>query len=98
VVRFALAVVVALLTFSTSGVSALLVPEPCSAFEPPGQEDGACPPTCVRCACCARAAETVIPPLEGSLEITVADVQVATFRLANAQPRDILHVPRLRLS
>src|SRR6185503_16135609 len=73
VVRFALAVVVALLTFSTSGVSALLVPEPCSAFEPPGQEDGACPPTCVRCACCARAAETVIPPLEGSLEITVAD-------------------------
>ena len=97
-VRFALAVIVALLTFSTSGVSALFVPEPCTAFELPGQEDGACPPTCVRCGCCARAAETVIPPLEGSLEVAIADVQVATFRLANPQPRDILHVPRLRLA
>jgi hypothetical protein len=98
VVRFALAVVVALLTFSTSGVSALIVPEPCTAYEQPGQEDGACPPTCVRCACCARAAETVIPQAEDSPEVTVAEIQVATFRLANAQPRDILHVPKAHLA
>lgn len=96
--RFALAVIVALLTFSASGVSALIVAEPCTGDEQPGQEDGACPPTCVRCACCARAAETVIPQAEDSPEVTVADVQVATFRLANAQPRDILHVPKLRLA
>jgi hypothetical protein len=96
VVRFALAVIVALLAFSTSGVSALIVPEPCTGFEQSGQEDGACPPTCVRCGCCARAAETVIPQAEDSPEITVAEIQVATFRLASAQPHDILHGPKLR--
>ena len=94
--RFALAAIVALLTFSASGASALIVPEPCSVYEQPGQEDGACPPSCVRCACCARAAETVSPQAEDSPEITVADFQVATFRLASAQPHDILHVPKLR--
>jgi len=98
VVRFALAVIVALLTFSTSGVSALIVAEPCTGDEQSGQEDGACPPTCVRCACCARAAETVTPQAEDSPEVTVAEIQIATFRLATAQPRDILHVPRLRLA
>ena len=97
-VRFALAVIVALLTFSTSGVSALIVAEPCTGDEQSGQEDGACPPTCVRCACCARAAETVTPQAEDSPEVTVAEIQIATFRLATAQPRDILHVPRLRLA
>ena len=96
--RFALAVIVALLTFSTSGVSALIVPEPCAADEQPGQEDGACPPTCVRCGCCARAAETVIPQAEDSPEVTVVEIQIATFRLASAQPRDILHVPKPRLA
>ena len=96
--RFALAIVVALLTFTTSGVSALIVPEPCTAYEQPGQEDGACPPTCVRCACCARAAETVILQAEDSPEVTVAEILVATFRLASAQPRDILHVPKPRLA
>ena len=96
--RFALLLIVALLTFSTSGVSALIVAEPCAADEQPGQEDGACPPTCVRCACCARAAETVVPQAEDSLEVAVAEGQVATFRLASAQPRDILHVPKPRLA
>lgn len=96
--RFALAVVVALLTFSASGVTALIVPEPCTAFEQPGQEDGACPPTCVRCACCARAAETVVPQSEDSLEVTIAESQVSELHLPDAQPRDILHVPKPRLA
>lgn len=98
VVRFALAVIIALLTFSASGVSALIVPEPCTGYEQPGHEDGACPPTCVRCGCCARAAETVIAQAEGSPEVAIAEIHVATVRLPHAQPRDILHVPKPRLA
>ncbi len=93
-----LAVIVGLLTFSASGVSALIVPEPCTAFEQPGQEDGACPPTCVRCVCCARAAETVIVQSGDSLEVTMAEFQIDELHLLDAQPRDILHVPKPRLA
>jgi hypothetical protein len=96
--QFALAIVVALLTFTASGVSALIVPEPCTAYEQPGQEDGACPPTCVRCGCCARAAEAMVPQTEESLDITVAEFQSNTPSLPTTQPRDILHVPKLRLA
>ena len=94
--RFALTIIVALLTFSTSGVSALIVPEPCTGYEQPGQEDGACPPTCVRCGCCARAAETMVPQIEDSPDITLAVFQSNTPPLLKTQPRDILHVPKLR--
>jgi hypothetical protein len=96
--RFALAAIVALLTFTASGVSALIVPEPCTAYEQPGQEDGACPPTCVRCGCCARAAETIVPQTEESLDITVAEFHSTTPSLPKTQPRDILHVPKLRFA
>jgi hypothetical protein len=96
--RFALAVIVALLTFTASGVSALIVPEPCTAYEQPGQEDGACPPTCVRCGCCARAAETVAPPIEDSLDIRLAEFHNYTPSLLKTQPRDILHVPKHHLA
>ena len=96
--RFALAAIVALLTFTASGVSALIVPEPCTAYEQPGQEDGACPPTCVRCGCCARAAETMAPQTEESLAITVAEFQANTPPLPTTQPRDILHVPKPRFA
>ena len=93
---FALTIIVALLTFSTSGVSALIVPEPCTGYEQPAQEDGACPPTCVRCGCCARAAETMVPQIEDSLGTTLAVFQSNTPPLLNTQPRDILHIPKLR--
>lgn len=96
--RFALAAIVALLTFSASGVSALIVPEPCTIYEQPGQEDGACPPTCVRCLCCARAVEAAIRQTEDSPEVTIAEIQVNTIHLPTVQPRDILHVPKLRLA
>ena len=57
--RFALAAIIALLTFSFSGLAALVTTEPCTSL---GQaaEDGSCPPTCVTCRCCAQAAEPAL--------------------------------------
>jgi hypothetical protein len=95
--RFALAIVVALLTFTASGAYALVIAEPCTGYEQPGQEDGACPPTCVTCGCCAQAAEPAILLVGSSLEAPVTDVSPLIPRVPKANPRDILHVPKLRL-
>lgn len=95
---FVLAIVVGMLTFSVSGVSALIVPEPCTPYEQAGREDGACPPTCVRCGCCTRAAETMALQTEESIDITAVEFHVNTPSLPSTQPRDILHVPKLRLA
>jgi hypothetical protein len=95
--RFALAVLVALLTLSASGVTRLVVPEPCGSNEP-ARNDNACPPTCVTCGCCALAAEPVILTLSSSADVRVTDVVVPLPQLPTTDPRDILHVPKPRLA
>jgi hypothetical protein len=96
--RIALAIVVALLTFSASGVTALVVVEPCSTYEQPGRADGDCPPTCVTCGCCAQAVEAVSLPATTALDAPAHDAGPFIPRLPKATPRDILHVPKLRLA
>ena len=92
--RFALAIIVALLTFSASGISALAISEPCLGDERPGQEDNACPPTCVTCGCCAQAAETVILPAASSPEAPVVQIEAFIPRVPQTRAREILHVPK----
>ena len=96
--RFALAIIVALLSLSASGVSSLVLAEPCTGYEQSGREDGTCPPTCVTCGCCAQAAEPAILPVTSSLEAPVADVSPLIPRLPKTSPSDVLHVPKLGLA
>ncbi|HEY0284188.1 MAG TPA: hypothetical protein VGC23_02290 [Vicinamibacterales bacterium] len=96
--RFALAIVVALLSFSASGVVSLVRAEPCTENEPVGSADSNCPPACVTCGCCARAAEPVELAAMGSPDILLTAVLPALPHLAKTNPRDILHVPKLRLA
>jgi hypothetical protein len=96
--RFAFPIIVAFLTFSASGISGLIMAEPCTGYEQPGREDGGCPPTCVTCGCCAQAAEPVILSVSRSLEVPVADVSSFIPHLPTSSPRDILHVPKLRFA
>jgi hypothetical protein len=96
--RFALAIIVALLTFSASGVYGLVIAEPCTGYEQPGQEDGACPPTCVTCGCCAQAAEPAMLPLATSLETLITGIASLISRIPTNAPQDILHVPKPHLS
>ena len=93
--RFALTLIVALLTFTASGVAALAIPEPCTGFEQSGQDDGACPPMCVTCGCCAQAAEPVGVSVARAPEVPLADITLVIPRLPKASPHDILHVPKL---
>jgi hypothetical protein len=93
-----LAIIVALLTFSASGTSALVSSEPCALYELPGQEDGACPPTCVTCGCCAQAAEPVILSVASSLDSPVLEIERFRPRVPQSRAREILHVPKLHLA
>jgi hypothetical protein len=96
--RFALAIIVALLTFSASGVYSVVIAEPCTGYEQPGQEDGACPPTCVTCGCCAQAVEPAVLLIATSLETPVIEIVPLVSRVPKTTPRDILHVPKPRLA
>ena len=96
--RFALAVILGFLSLSASGVSSLVINEPCTGYELPGSDDGACPPTCVTCGCCAQAAEPVMIVVAASPHILVANIGTFLPDLPRTDPRDILHVPKLRLA
>ena len=95
--RFALAIIVGLLTVSASGVSTLIAGEPCTGYELTGQgeDDGACPPTCVTCGCCAQAAETVAVLISVAPDAPVSDLIAVLPRIPRTDPLGILHVPKL---
>jgi hypothetical protein len=94
--RFVFGIVVGLLTLSASDISSLIIDEPCTGYELPGS-DGTCPPTCVTCGCCAQAAEPVAIVVATSPDILVADIAALLPDPPRTDPRDILHVPKLRV-
>jgi hypothetical protein len=91
-------VLVALLTFSASGVSTLVIVEPCTSYEQPGHDDGTCPPTCVTCGCCAQAVEPAILVAATTIESPVAEITPIIPRPLKTTSRDILHVPKPRFA
>jgi hypothetical protein len=92
--RVTLALIVALLSLSASGVQALVVPETCELYEQSGgAEDRDCSPTCVTCRCCGQAVEPLVFPLSSSPSPRVGDVGPPLLALTGA-PADILHVPK----
>jgi hypothetical protein len=96
--RAVLAIIVALLTFSASGLSSLVIAEPCTGYEVAGSDEGTCPPTCVTCGCCAQAAEPAVVVVASSPDIPVADVSAFLPDLPRTAPHDILHVPKPALA
>jgi hypothetical protein len=94
--RLVLAFIVGLLTFSASGVFSLVVDEPCSGYELAGQgeDDNACPPTCVTCRCCAQAVEAIAFTTPSAPDAPIAELVAVLPDPLNADPRDILHVPK----
>jgi hypothetical protein len=95
--RFVLAIVVGLLALSASGVPSLVLNEPCTREELAGS-DGTCPPTCVTCGCCAQAVEPSLVTIATAPDALPADSSASRPDLLRIDPRDILHVPKSRLS
>jgi hypothetical protein len=91
--RLAFLLVLALLTCDLAGLDAFLSRERCAAVNDV-LPDNDCPPTCVRCACCAQ-------PVVGSVTpvlVLLTEPQVLTepraIWIAPAPPHDILHIPK----
>jgi hypothetical protein len=96
--RLTHAFVVAMLALSASGVSGLVVAEPCTGDEPPGQADTACFPTCATCGCCAQTVEPAALVAVGSRQVLLAEIETSPAGLPLTDPRPILHVPKRRLA
>lgn len=93
--RFAFALFVVTMAFSTSGLLDLTLVEPCSIDEPPGHEDRDCAATCVLCHCGVRSIEVSSPRLI-TVRIPVFIEAVPSFELVpTGNPLEILHVPKL---
>jgi hypothetical protein len=92
--RLALALLVGLLSFNATGVTGLIVGEPCLDFTLSTKDDGTCPPTCVTCGCCAQAAEPTAVVVTSSLDTPVPHFAAVLPPFTETDPRDILHVPR----
>jgi hypothetical protein len=94
--RIAQTCIVALLTFSASGVYAFAIAEPCDSYQQPLRDNDACPPMCATCGCCAQAVEPVTVSVAVSPDTPVAAVAFLLPPLPSITPRDILHVPKPR--
>jgi hypothetical protein len=94
--RLVLGLVAGLLALSASGGLSLLVDEPCTGYELRGQgeDDNACPPTCVTCGCCAQAVEAIALTTARAPDAPIAGLAAVLPGPLNADPRDILHVPK----
>lgn len=86
---------VAVLTFSVSGVTSLVTAEPCAiGGEFDGSDDEACPPTCVTCGCCAQAVEAPASRPAAVPLNPAANLRAMIPSLPTSEPYGILHVPK----
>jgi hypothetical protein len=87
-------VVVLVLSLNASQALALVVPEPCSAIEAADVDDRSCPPTCVRCGCCAQPAEATVFYLSADVSPVVPATPATLKDILLSISRDIFHVPK----
>jgi hypothetical protein len=92
----ALALLVGLLSFGATGVAGLIIGEPCLSLTVSNEDDGNCPPTCVTCGCCAQAAEPTAIVVASAPGTPVPHFAAVLPPFIETDPRDILHVPKLR--
>jgi len=94
--RLALGVIVSLLSLNVSSIPVLAIGEPCAEFEQTQGADNACPPTCVTCGCCAQGVEPQSLRVATLVSAAVPVPPAFIPHLLMTDPRDILHVPKLR--
>src|SRR5580765_4638085 len=85
--------VLGFLVVDTTGLEALMRPEPCTNVRDTGP-DGTCPPSCVRCAC---GIQVVVPALVVSITsapIRETFVDLYSRRAPRFLPSKIFHVPK----
>ena len=92
--RASLLLLVFMMSVNFSGIASLVFPEPCTIVEDSDAAESTCPPSCVRCGCCAQ---PIVAPLSVLLTFeapltAAAEMKPAAPALGDA--REILHVPK----
>lgn len=83
-----------ILSASFSGVSGLIVYEPCAVTESAPEDSDSCPPTCAQCGCCAQPVLPLDLPAERADDLEILSVIAATTFAPQFSPRDVFHVPK----
>jgi hypothetical protein len=85
--------VLCFLVVDATGLDAFVRPEPCTSVQDT-LPDGACPPTCARCAC---GVQVIVPALTPSLEsapVAQTFIDLYSRRARRTAPAKIFHVPK----
>jgi hypothetical protein len=92
--------VLAILVSDASGITSLIVPEPCALETSDSTPDGGCPAFCLRCACsCCVSAVEHSGPVPISTEGFVVRVPAPALQhLPTGVVQDVLHIPKIPLT
>jgi hypothetical protein len=82
------------LVLDATGLEALVSSEPCTSVQDT-QPDGACPPTCVRCACGVQVIVPDLAPSIVSAPVRETFIDLYSRRVPRFIPSKIFHVPKL---
>ena len=82
------------MALNVGGLPSLFLPEPCDLIERSNEPDGACPPSCVLCGCCAQPAVPSLFGVDIAADLPAHSFPPAVPALVSVDPREILHVPR----
>jgi hypothetical protein len=91
--RLLFLLVLGFLVVDATGLDAFVRPEPCTSLQDT-LPDGACPPTCARCACGVQVIVPDVTPSLGSAPIPLTFVDLYSRRVRRTAPAKIFHVPK----
>ena len=94
--RILFLLVLGFLVIDAAGLDAFVRPEPCTSTQDT-LPDGACPPTCARCAC---GVQVIVPDLALSPESAPMQetfIDLYSRRVRRTAPAKIFHVPKVAL-
>ena len=92
--------VLAILVSDASGITSLIVPEPCALETSDSTPDGGCPAFCLRCACpcCVSAVEHSVPIQISAQTVVVPAPAPSLQHLPTGVVHDVLHIPKIPLT
>jgi len=92
--------VLAILVSDASGITSLIVPEPCALETSDSTPDGGCPAFCLRCACpcCVSSVEHSVPIQISAPTFVVSAPAPSLQHLPTGVVHDVLHIPKIPLT
>jgi hypothetical protein len=92
--RILFALLASFLIVSASGVSALVLDEPCAIGDTDRDDSDGCLPTCATCGCCSQPVVPGAMAVDSTQQLEIAHEPLAINPLISLTARDVFHVPK----